>query len=320
MHWPSRVYESDVRTSFMNLRSVDLNLLTIFDAIYVEKNVSQAARRLSMSQSAASSALNRLRTLFDDELFVRSNVGVIATSKANMLAAPINEILQKVELTLYTDRDVDFSKVKYKFSLAMSDYSEQIILPALMTWIEKKSPNIQISVVPLDEQTLGENCADGKVDLAIGYLPYLENGFYCQNLIKDSFVSVARIGNPILQQPWTLEAFLNQPHVSVNFRGSKGTAIDSALDLKKLKRHCILRVPNFRSIPAIVSTTDFVGDMPLHLVKRMHEREFLKILTPPFDIAMTEINQFWHERVNRSPVHQWFRQNLYEISTSLLPK
>jgi DNA-binding transcriptional LysR family regulator len=57
----------------LNLRSVDLNLLPVFEAIYEERNLSRAAGRLAMTQSAVSHALSRLRTLFRDELFIRQS-------------------------------------------------------------------------------------------------------------------------------------------------------------------------------------------------------------------------------------------------------
>ncbi len=291
----------------MNLRSVDLNLLTIFDAIYAEKSVSKAAKRLCMSQSSVSTALGRLRTLFSDDLFVRSTSGMLSTSKADALALPVNTILQKIEETLSVSDEFDYSKLKRTFSLAMSDYSEQIVLPRLMSWLEKNSPSVEINVVSLNEQTLAEECAEGKVDIALGALPYLDNGFYCQNLIQDTFVSVVRKGHPVLDQVWDIDNFTSLSHVSMSLRGRKGTSIDQALEKEQLKRRCVLRLPNFYSILKIVSMTNYAGDAPMRLVRMCANDIPLTILDPPFPVEKALINQFWHERVNRNVEHVWFR-------------
>ncbi len=297
----------------MNLRSVDLNLLTIFHAIYVEKNVSQAAKQLCMSQSAVSAALSRLGILFDDELFLRTASGVQPTDKADELASPVTEILEKIEDTLTGGDDFDFSKLKRRFTLAMSDYGEQLILPKLMWWLEKNAPEVDVVVLPLNEDSLIQDCSEGKVDLAIGYLPFLSTGFYCQTLLKDSFVSVVRKDHPVLKNSWNLEAFLSLSHISVNFRGQKGTSIDLALESEKLKRRCVLRVPNFRSILSAVKVTDYAGDLPLLLAQHVSESDAICILQPPLNTQDTEICQFWHERVNKNVAHRWFRGVVYSL-------
>ncbi|MFL0810032.1 MAG: LysR family transcriptional regulator [Agarilytica sp.] len=297
----------------MNLRSIDLNLLTIFDAIHTESSVSKAANRLCMSQSSVSNALARLRTLFNDELFVRSPNGMLPTSKADKLSAPINDILRKIEDTFCIGDEFDCLKLDRKFSLAMSDYSEQIIMPQLMAWLEANAPNVELNVVSLNEQTLARDCMEGKIDIALGSLSYLENGFYCQNLVKDTFVSVARKNHPVLDEAWGEERFFDLSHVSISLRGLKGTAIDSALQSHKTDRRCVLRLPNFYSILKVVSTTNYIGDAPMRLVNMCKNDIDLEVLIPPFHVEKTLINQFWHERVNKSTEHAWFRKVIRDI-------
>lgn len=301
----------------MNLRNIDLNLLTIFAAIYKHKNVSLAAKQLCMSQSAVSAALGRMRTSFDDELFVRSAAGMMPTSRAEELAPHIESILEKVEETLLTGKDHDFSKLDKRFVLAMSDYCEQIILPKLMQWISIHAPLIELSVFPLSDSSLVRDCAEGRIDLALGYLPYLDKDFYCQSLIKDTFVTVVRDDNPVIQESWSLDNFLKLQHVSINLRGSKGTSIDSALSKLNVTRRCILRVPNFHSIPKIISETDYAGDMPLKFLDTLKEKKGFRVLEFPGGLEEICINQFWHERVNKNPAHQWFRKNIYNLCKNI---
>ncbi|MFL0811478.1 MAG: LysR family transcriptional regulator [Agarilytica sp.] len=301
----------------MNLRNIDLNLLTIFSTVYKHKNVSLAAKQLCMSQSAVSAALGRMRTSFNDELFIRASGGMVPTSRAVELAPAIESILERIEETLYVEKDHDFSTLERRFTLAMSDYCEQMILPKLIQWISRNAPLIELSVFPLNETTLEKDCAEGRVDLALGYLPYLDKDFYCQNLVKDTFVTIVREDNNILNESWGLEAFLSLQHVSINLRALKGTAIDSALFNLNVVRRCVMRVPNFHSIPNIISGTDYAGDMPLKFLNSLKEKEGFKVLEFPGGLEVTYINQFWHERVNRNPAHQWLRKNIYNLCSAL---
>lgn len=301
----------------MNIRNIDLNLLLAFDAIFEEQNITRAAGRLNITQPAMSNSLNRLRDVLNDPLFVRTSHGMRPTPRARQLSGPIRNVLDQVRDILRDQWVFEYSTAEKTFKIAMSDYSEMILLPRLSSWLQHVAPGIDIEVVPLLEETLPRDLQNNKIDLAIGFLPYLESGFYCQRVILERFVSVIRNDHPSIRSEVTMEEYVSYLHVAVGYRGPKGTAIDQALDKLGQKRRVAVRVHNFGTIPPIINRTEFMGDLPLRMAQQSNQMLGLKIIQLPFDVEDTVINQFWHERVNNDPAHQWLRRAIKEICNGL---
>ena len=148
-----------------NIRNVDLNLLKVFDAIMEEHSISRAAVRLSVSQPAISNALNRLRVLYEDELFIRTAKGVAPTPKANEIAGIIRESLNNVSATLSAGEEFTPATSQRKFKVALTDYGELYFLPHLMQRLEKIAPDIDIICLPDSGATMTVDMKTGLVDL-----------------------------------------------------------------------------------------------------------------------------------------------------------
>ncbi|WP_433927769.1 LysR family transcriptional regulator [Sorangium cellulosum] len=118
------------------LRAVDLNLLTMLDAVITERNVTRAAEHLGMTQPAVSSALTRLRLLFDDDLFVRSGKEMAPTPRALSLAGPIRDALDLIQSSLAQPDAFDCT-ASHTFKLGLSDLGEAILLPRFVQWLER---------------------------------------------------------------------------------------------------------------------------------------------------------------------------------------
>jgi DNA-binding transcriptional LysR family regulator len=297
----------------MNIRHIDLNLLLAFDAIFEEKSITRAANRLNLTQPALSNALNRLRDTLNDPLFVRSSHGMNPTHRAVQLAGPIRSILDQIQGILRENWVFEYATADHTFNLVMSDYCEISMMPALMAWLRHVAQGIKISVKPLVQETLARDMETGRVDLAIGFIPYLEDHFeYCE-LIRDRFVSVARNDCPFKTDDISLEDYLSVGHITVNPRGEKGTAIEQAIERSGLKREIALYVNNFSSIAPVVSRTNLLGDLPMLIARQDRNFDSLKLIRPPFEVDPVIVNMFWNEKSINESANQWLRRTILEI-------
>lgn len=296
----------------MNLRSVDLNLLTVFDAILTEQNITRAAASLGMSQPAMSNALARLRDLLKDPLFTRTGRGVLPTERAKQLAGPVREALALIHHTLSEQWLFDYATAERGFHIAMSDYGEAVILPRLMDYVEKVAPGIRIHASHVVERTLPRSLSSGEVDLAIGNLDFLET-FPNQKLLEESFITLVRPDHPQIRESLTLKLLTSVPHVVVSHPRRRGSLMDEALAEKGLKRRVALRVASFLSVPLIVASSNLIGNLPLRVAQSYATLMGLRLMPPPLTLGNVEIHQFWHQRTEKDAGNQWLRRTIAEI-------
>lgn len=300
----------------MNLRNVDLNLLVVFETIFEEQSITRASERLHMSQPSMSNALSRLRNTLKDPLFVRTSKGMIPTERARQLIEPVHDALVIIRNALQEQWAFDYATAEHIFTIAMSDYSESVILPRLMDWIAGIAPGINIRVIPLNEDNLPYELQSGKVDLAIGYINSLEKGFDCDELLIEDFVTIVRGSHPKIKNSLTLKQFSSIPHVTITPRAGELT-IDQILSEKGYRRSIALQVPNFLSIPPIISSTNYLSTIPLRVAQTYAKHMNLALLKPPVSLQKRSINQYWHTHKNKDTAHTWLRRSLHEICSHL---
>lgn len=302
----------------MNINDIDLNLLRVFEAVFIEENISRASERLGISQPATSNALNRLRQTFNDPLFVRSGGSMVPTPRAEEIAEPIRSALALIQSSLDTGHNFDYTKASATFNLAMSDYSEYIIMPHLLKIIATSAPGITIQTHPIEGGNLGKAILKRKIDLAIGNIPFLSDGSRSQRLLSDHFVCMVRQNHPTIKDKLDMKHFLEYGQITLNPRARAfRSPVDDYLNEEGLKRRVVMRIPNALALPALVEDTDFIAIVPFRIAKRFCEIYDLKQLDFPIEISPITIKQYWHERVHKEPGHQWLRQTLYNICQRL---
>lgn len=159
----------------MNLRSLDLNLLLVFDAIHGERSISKAAHKLHLSQPTVSNALARLRERLADPLFERSAQGMLPTAKARRLAEPIRQALTTLERGLRGDEAFDFARAEREFVIAVEDYGEAVVLPGFTRWLAEVAPGLRIRIRAESAAQLKTELREGTVDLALDYFALPES-------------------------------------------------------------------------------------------------------------------------------------------------
>lgn len=291
----------------MNLRTLDLNLLTVFDAIYRMRNISRAAEQLHMSQPAVSNALSRLRDSLNDPLFIRTAHGVEPTPRAAQLAGPIREALGLIQSTVSNQWAFRPDQAEREFRIAMSDYGESVILPLLAGRLAVEAPGVTIRCLPVSSD-LQRRLARGDVDLVIGNLDIANEEISEELLFNEHFVTLARRDHPVIQGQLSLAQFAEMPQVRTDFPvDERQLTVDVQLAKLGRKRHLAVHAVNFQTVLVIVSQTDYIGTLPRRLVDMYVEHLRLQTLEPPLELPTVRIRQLWHQSTDKVPAQQWLR-------------
>lgn len=297
----------------MNLSVVDLNLLLVFDAVMTERQVTRAGERIGMSQPATSNALNRLRHLLKDDLFIRGPDGMRPTPRALELAAPIRQALKQIETAL-NPLEFDAKNATRTFNLAMDDDIASIILPSLAKRLEEKAPGVDIRVRHNDFVNGPALLESNKIDFKIcGYNPGYPEEFKSQVLFEVSYVCLMRKGHPLARPEITLEEFVAVKHLRVPITGEISGEIDRILAKQGLKRRVAMTVRHFLVVPQIIENSDMLITFPRRAAERLPGIENLHIVPLPLHFDPVQIRIIWHERYTNHTDHQWMRLELTDI-------
>lgn len=305
----------------MNLRTLDLNLLRVLDALVAECHVTRAAERLHLSQPAMSNALARLRSAIDDPVLVRSKGGMVPTPRALALAEPVRDALASLEQALRAGVAVIPAELQQTITVAMADYYGLILLPPLLNRLRQEAPGVKLSVLNLNPATVSRELAEGHLDLALGILRHLvPDDLHSSFVFDDSFVCIARPAHPAVKGRLTLKKFLSLPHALISPRGGSFVGVvDEELAKLGLRREVVVSVPQFMLLPAVIRDTDLIATMPRRLAQHTITGYALQMLKPPVALAGYDVHQVWHPRTDADPVQQWLRGLVDEVARALPP-
>jgi DNA-binding transcriptional LysR family regulator len=194
----------------------------------------------------------------------------------------------------------------------MTDISEIIILPRLINHLQKTAPGLVIEAEKITEESR-HRLASGDVDLAVGFLPNLEAGFYQQSLFEQDFVCLAAKNHPRIQGKLNKRLFSNEGHILVSTAGTGHAIVDKLLAKEKIERRVVLRVPSFLGVARIVAQTDFLVVVPRQLGVALATQEQVQLLEPPTKLPHYKVKQHWHERFNADTGNSWLRQTVAKL-------
>jgi DNA-binding transcriptional LysR family regulator len=298
----------------VNIASVDLNLLVVFDAVFKDRNITVAAQRVGLSQPAMSSALNRLRKTFDDPLFVRTGNGMQPTPYAQLLAPPIQRACELIVASLQIGGSFDPARSTRTFTFYMTDIGHAVFLPKLVAAMARHAPEVKLQVLRIPERGAHDAMAAGEVDIAIGLFPDLKAGFFQQRLYRDSFVCVIGANHPHADGELSPKEFANLSHAVVSSAGTgHEAAVERAFIDARLQRRVRLTIPHFMAIPVIVAQTDVVVTVPKRLALAFAGFPNIKLFEPPIKISTFEIKQHWHQRFHQDETSKWLRRIIADL-------
>ncbi|WP_291298650.1 LysR family transcriptional regulator [Elioraea sp.] len=243
----------------------DLNLLAAFEAVYVERSVTAAARRQGIGQPAMSAALARLRRLFDDELFVRVGAAMQPTPRAEALGPRIAEALGLLRTTLGSDAAFDPRTATRIFTIAASDSVTLAVGPAILALVRRKAPGVDLRIVGPDKREAATLLDRGEADLVIGTFQRPAPRLVSTTLYRERFIGIARQRHPLLAAPITLDAWLGFPHALFTLQRDMRGEIDEVLARRGRERRVALSVSHLLTLPALLAATDLVAAVPSRL-------------------------------------------------------
>lgn len=296
-----------------NLGDLDLNLLRVFDALMHEQNLSRAAQRLHLSQPATSNALARLRSQLDEPLFVRTARGMQPTARAVALHGPVRQALRLLEEGLAPEGSFDPKAAEQTFTLAMNDYAQAALLPALLARLAAEAPGLVLAVEPDAADSLVARLASGTLDMAVDYLYFDDPELVYESLAEEPLVVVGRKGHPAFTPELTAESFQAARHVSVLPRAGRGSPLEIVLGSAKVKRHVKLYVPNYLTIPAIVAQSELLGVVPKRMGERFASVFPIDCADLPFAMPPTQVSLIWHRRQGLTGGSTWLRAQLLDV-------
>ncbi|MEO8858472.1 MAG: LysR family transcriptional regulator [Burkholderiaceae bacterium] len=302
-----------------NFRTLDLNLLRVFDEVMSERSLTRAARNLSLTQPAVSNALRRLRESLGDELVRRSGQKMEPTPRAAILWPAVRDALRQLQQSLAPDNFVP-AEADNTFVIAMADATAAELVPGLVEIIESEAPGVSLRVVPLATRDPRKLLDEEAVDLAVGFFPSVmadltaraEVGkavdFSHQRLYEGVYVCVMRSQHPYARGALTLNRFCAARHLLVSFGGRPYGFIDEALGRLGRKRRVVLTVNQFFTAGRVVANSNLLTVLPRHFVGVTGIADELVLRDIPFEVPAVHVDTLWHGRQDQSSAHRWMRQ------------
>jgi LysR family transcriptional regulator, transcriptional activator for leuABCD operon len=291
-----------------NLRSLDLNLLTVFEAIYELGTVSAAADRLALSQSATSHALSRLRESCKDDLFVRAGQGLSPTPIAREMYPPVKQALEALRATLAEASGFDPARSQRHFRISIPHPMGPFYA------LDLRAAAAAASGVVLTFDTvsrpigLEDDLRDGIVDVAIDWLPIELNPFINQKIFDDRLVLLARGHHPTIKPGVTLDGMLKAEFVAGHRRREIEQLPQAIREFYKLGAYEAARVSELLEIPTVVASTDLIGMFVSSMESLLKQRLGLQVLPIPIELPAVPIYMVWHEARRNDAGHRWLRE------------
>ncbi|HTD04982.1 LysR family transcriptional regulator [Undibacterium sp.] len=294
----------------MHISKIDLNLFTVFEAIYTEGSVTRASQQLHLTQPAISHSLNRLRQLFDDPLFVRQGHAMVSTPLARSIIEPVRQALRGLEVTLADTGKFDPSQAGKQFTLALRDVLESTVLPPLLESVTRQAPMIDLAAIQVDRRELVSELAAGSLDVAIDMLLPLPNEIRREKISQDTTVVLARQGHPAVAGALDLETYLAAEHILASSRRKGPGLEDFELSRLGLQRRIRLRCQHYFAACRVVSQTDLLLTMPEGYARIANLQFGNQIVPLPITMPSWDVYLYWHRNVENDPANRWLREQV----------
>jgi DNA-binding transcriptional LysR family regulator len=303
----------------LNLRSVDLNLLPVFEATYEERSLSRAAQRLAMTQSAVSHAMTRLRGLFNDELFIRRSKGVLPTPVADGIYAKLRGALGSVREAVAETRAFNPETSARRFFISIPHPLGPMIAVRLRERLARAAPGIEVAFSTRSRPVeLDRGMREGRVDAAVDWIVPAGGRFHEVTLFEDAIVAVARHGHPA-RRARSIKDLRNGQFVSLRPRIEGENPVTGIQEWSRLNLNYALEVSEILEIFMVASQSDLFGLIPQSMLKVAHDYFGLQALAARPKAAAVPIKLVWHVSRERDPAHAFLRKQIELASNDIVP-
>jgi DNA-binding transcriptional LysR family regulator len=301
--------------SEMNWGAFDLNLLIVFDAVMQERSVTRAGSRIGLSQPAMSHALNRLRHMLKDQLFVRTPTGMVPTPRAELLAQPLRNALNEMQQAL-EPAAFDPAASDRCFTAAINNYAAVVLAAPLVAAASAAAPNVRLDLRPSGTLDVVERLDRGDLDLAVVGVEQAGERFSAMTLLEDRFALAMRRGHPSSNGVSSPAEFAALPHLEISSSHEDTGFIDPWLADLGLARRIALRAPYLSSAQILVQS-DMVATLSRRIAEALARNHPLDVCEPPFPSPPVPTVMLWHRRLDGQPAHRWLRDLIVSVAGSL---
>ncbi|MFO1328583.1 MAG: LysR family transcriptional regulator [Rubrivivax sp.] len=302
----------------MNFRTLDLNLLRVFDRLMAEGSLTRAAADLSLTQPAASHALKRLHAAVGEPLFVRSAFGMKPTARAEALWPKVREALDALRDALAPE-SFDARTSDAVFRLAMADATAAMLAPALVDTLHREAARVSLRMLPLTTRDPRRLLLQGEADLAIGHFPVAvaalladgpASGLRQQHLYDSRYMCVMRRGHPLAGRAMSLDDYCAAEHLLVSFSGRPHGLMDQALAAFGRRRRIVLTVNQFFTAGRVVVDSDLLTVLPERFIAATGYADELVARELPFAMDPVSVQMLWALQLDAVPAQRWLRERL----------
>jgi DNA-binding transcriptional LysR family regulator len=303
---------SELSTS--ELRRLDLTLLLVFLGLLRHRKALDVAAELGLTQSAISQSLRRLRDIFGDELFLRRPHGMEPTATALALEAPVSAAVDALRGALGAARSFEPATATGLVRVAALDAEQAVLIPPLVARLSRLAPGLTLSVLPLGRGAAMEAMAEGRADLALGYVWELPDTIFGETLYDESFLVAGR-PEALPQAPHiTLADYCAADHVLISPGGDLRGVVDDQLAGMGQSRRVILGLPAFLPALAAVAASGALVTLPARVARAFAPGFGLVTAEPPITVRRFPVSVFWHRRNDSDPKTTWIRQQLRDVT------
>jgi len=291
----------------MQISKLDMKSLSVFATVMRTNSLSSAAEQLDMTQPAVSQTISRLRTHFDDQLFVRTREGTRPTARALELLEPIEEVLRIVRERVDARPVFDPSTARRSFTFASTDFGATVFLPKLTAELRRIAPAVRVRSIPVNSVLMRAQLESGEVDLAVGSFSDLVAGFHQRKVYDDSYVCVAGVRFETSGGSLTQQEFLHASHAIVTPLPPGYEAVEQLIRREVPAAQIVLEVPSFLSLLFLLRESDLLCTVPTRVGVALAQLAGLAVHPMPFVLPALEVRQYWHQRMHNDSAHRWFR-------------
>lgn len=297
----------------MNLRSLDLNLLPVLEAVYAERSLTRASETLRITQPAVSNALSRLRAHFEDPLFVREGRGVKPTAMAEALMPAVRDALDRLRAGLEPRSVFEPSRSTRVFNISARDAGAFMLAPALARRLQTDAPGIRISWSQVTRSAISTELASGRLDFAVDVPGIRGTDLERELLMSTPYVCAVAKDHPMADKSATLGQFAALRHVVVSSRREGRSYIEEVVRANGYRITPVMRLPHYMPALEIVRQTDLVLTAPSTLV----EGAGLSTLTVDTTLPGLDTDLYWRRENSEDPAFSWLRGLLQELARSM---
>jgi len=292
----------------------DYRQISIFTALFELSSIARVAARLGMNPSTVSMALARLREIYQDDLFVRSAVGMIPTIKAEAIYPGLKQARLLLQASTLEDDAFDPAAATRHFRVAMSEIGVYVLMPDLRALLAGEAPGVSLEQIEITADTPW-HLESGTLDLVVGHVPTMGKSVIRQRLYREHYVCLGRAQHPALRAGMPVADFLRLPHLSVASRGrNRERWEDHAAGKLGARPNIRLEQSSFAAIEHLLADSDLVAVVPLRLSRALMRFAPLMAVDLPFESPSYVVHQHWHPRHKKDAGATWLRKALARIT------